>query len=146
MRSKEDAQDYRYFPDPDLVPLSIQDEWIERLKPAQPELRTEKLARYKEEYEIPDYDARLSLDPSSMADIFEADSCLVQKPKKVSNWLMTETMRLLKEHDMEPEELNFSPENLATLIDLSRRRPSTRPLQKRSLRKFLQTISSRKAM
>ena len=59
MRSKEDAQDYRYFPDPDLVPVWISDEWIERVKAAQPELRTEKLARYESEYGLPQYDAEI---------------------------------------------------------------------------------------
>ena len=118
MRSKEDAQDYRYFPDPDLPPLQIPDEWIERLKSAQPELRDEKMARYKEEYEIPDYDADIITGSKRMADIFEETVALGAAPKKVSNWLMTETMRLLKEHTMEPDELDFSPKNLATLISL----------------------------
>ena len=118
MRSKEDAQDYRYFPDPDLPPLQIPDEWIERLKSAQPELCDEKMARYKEEYEIPDYDADIITGSKRMADIFEETVALGAAPKKVSNWLMTETMRLLKEHTMEPDELDFSPKNLATLISL----------------------------
>ena len=116
MRSKEDAQDYRYFPDPDLPPLQIPDEWILRLKTAQPELRDEKRTRYKTEYEIPDYDADIITGSKRMADIFEQTVALGAAPKKVSNWLMTETMRLLKEHTMEPDELDFSPKNLATLI------------------------------
>ena len=116
MRSKEDAQDYRYFPDPDLPPLQIPDEWILRLKAAQPELRDEKRTRYKTEYEIPDYDADIITGSKRMADIFEQTVALGAAPKKVSNWLMTETMRLLKEHTMEPDELDFSPKNLATLI------------------------------
>ncbi len=118
MRSKEDAQDYRYFPDPDLPPLQIPDEWIARLKAAQPELRDEKRARYKTEYEIPEYDADIITGSKCMADIFEQTVALGAAPKKVSNWLMTETMRLLKEHLMEPDELDFSPKNLATLIAL----------------------------
>ncbi len=118
MRSKEDAQDYRYFPDPDLPPLQIPDEWIARLKAAQPELRDEKRARYKTEYEIPEYDADIITGSKRMADIFEQTVALGAAPKKVSNWLMTETMRLLKEHLMESDELDFSPKNLATLIAL----------------------------
>ncbi len=118
MRSKEDAQDYRYFPDPDLPPLQIPDEWIARLKAAQPELRDGKRARYKTEYEIPEYDADIITGSKRMADIFEQTVALGAAPKKVSNWLMTETMRLLKEHLMEPDELDFSPKNLATLIAL----------------------------
>ena len=118
MRSKEDAKDYRYFPDPDLVPIMISDEWIERIKAAQPELRTEKLARYKKEFDIPDYDAEILTSSKTMADLFEATTALCRNPKKVSNWLMVETLRLMKENDMEAEDLSFSPENLAKLIEL----------------------------
>ncbi|MGN1166981.1 MAG: Asp-tRNA(Asn)/Glu-tRNA(Gln) amidotransferase subunit GatB [Lachnospiraceae bacterium] len=119
MRSKEDAQDYRYFPEPDLVPIVIDDEWIERIKAKQPELRDEKLARYKKEFDIPQYDAEIITASKHMADIFEATTAICNKPKKVSNWLMVETLRLLKENGMEPEEIRFSPENLAKLIQLT---------------------------
>ena len=119
MRSKEDAQDYRYFPEPDLVPIVISDEWIEQVKARQPELRTEKLERYKREYDIPQYDAEIITGSKKMADIFEATTAICGKPKKVSNWLMVETMRLLKENDMEVEDIKFSPVNLAKLIDLT---------------------------
>ena len=118
MRSKEDAQDYRYFPEPDLVPIIISDEWIEEIRNRQPELRTEKLERYKAEYDIPQYDAEIITSHKKLADIFEATVALGKKPKEVSNWLMVETMRLLKEHDMEPSDLAFAPENLAKLIGL----------------------------
>ena len=119
MRSKEDAQDYRYFPEPDLVPIVISDEWIAAVKSRQPELRTEKLERYKKEFDIPQYDAEIITASKRMADIFEATTAICQKPKKVSNWLMVETMRLMKEHDMEPDDIRFSPENLAKLINIA---------------------------
>ncbi len=118
MRSKEDAQDYRYFPDPDLVPLVIPDEWIAAVKARQPELRDEKLARYKKEYDIPEYDAKILTESKHMADLFEETTRICGKPKKVSNWLMVETMRLLKERGMDAEDIRFSPENLAKLIGL----------------------------
>ena len=118
MRSKEDAQDYRYFPEPDLVPIVISDAWLEEIRSRQPELRTEKLARYKEEFDIPEYDAKILTESKHMADLFEETTAICGKPKKVSNWLMVETMRLLKEHEMEPEELDFAPAHLAKLIDL----------------------------
>lgn len=118
MRSKEDAKDYRYFPDPDLVPVLISDEWIKEIKDRQPELRTEKLERYEKEFNIPKYDAEILTYSKHMADIFEAAVAICKKPKEVSNWLMVETMRLLKEKEMEPEEISFSPENLAKLIML----------------------------
>ena len=95
MRSKEDAQDYRYFPEPDLVPIVIDDEWIEKIKAKQPEFRDEKLERYKKEFDIPQYDAEILTESKHMADIFEETTAICGKPKKVSNWLMVETMRLL---------------------------------------------------
>ena len=119
MRSKEDAQDYRYFPEPDLVPIVISDEWIEKIRAQQPELRTEKLERYKKEFDIPEYDAEIITESKHMADLFEATTAICNKPKKVSNWLMVETMRLMKEHSMEAEDLTFSPVNLAKLIELN---------------------------
>ena len=122
MRSKEDAQDYRYFPEPDLVPIAISGEWIEQIRARQPELQTEKLERYKKEFDIPEYDAKIITGSKHMADIFEAASAVCGKPKKVSNWLMVETLRLLKERGMEPEEISFSPENLAKLVNLTESR------------------------
>ena len=119
MRSKEDAQDYRYFPEPDLVPVVISDEWIERVKARQPEMRDEKLIRYQEEFGLPKYDAEILTGDKSFADLFEAAAAICGKPKKVSNWIMTETIRLLKENEMDPDQIRFSPEHLAKLVDLA---------------------------
>lgn len=119
MRSKEDAKDYRYFPEPDLPPVVIGKEWIERVKAAQPEFRPEKIERYVRDYEIPVYDAEMITGTKKMADIFEEVSNICGRPKKVSNWLMTDTMRLLKEHAMEPEQISFTPAHLASLIEMT---------------------------
>ena len=119
MRSKEDAQDYRYFPDPDLVPIVLDDAFLDEIRAKQPEFREEKMARYKEEFDIPDYDIDIITGSKRMADLFEATVALGAQPKKVSNWLMVETLRLLKENDMEPEDIRFSPEHLAKLITLT---------------------------
>ena len=119
MRSKEDAQDYRYFPEPDLVPIVISDEWIADVKRRQPELRTEKLERYKKEFGLPDYDAEIITGHKKFADLFEATTEICKKPKKVSNWIMGEILRLLKENEMDPEDIAFSPVNLAKVIDLA---------------------------
>ncbi len=118
MRSKEDAQDYRYFPDPDLAPVRISQEYLESLQARQPEFRTEKMARYKKEYDIPDYDIEIITGSKHMADLFEATSALCGQPKKVSNWLMGETLRLLREQEMDPQDIRVSPGHLAALIDL----------------------------
>ncbi len=118
MRSKEDAQDYRYFPEPDLVPIEISDEWLQEIKSREPELRDAKMLRYEKEYDIPAYDAAIITSYKNLADIFEATVALCNKPKEVSNWLMVETMRLVKESELEMEELKLSPEKLASLIKL----------------------------
>ncbi|MBD5475212.1 MAG: Asp-tRNA(Asn)/Glu-tRNA(Gln) amidotransferase subunit GatB [Lachnospiraceae bacterium] len=119
MRSKEDAQDYRYFPDPDLVPIAVSDEMLAQIKERQPEFRTEKMKRYKEEFDIPDYDIEIITGDKHMADLFEAATAICGQPKKVSNWLMGETLRLMKEKEVDASDLRFSPENLAKLIALT---------------------------
>ena len=119
MRSKEDAQDYRYFPDPDLVPIEVDEAFLDRIRERQPEFREEKMARYKEEFDIPEYDIDIITGSKRMADLFEATVALGAQPKKVSNWLMVETLRLLKENDMEPEDIRFSPEHLTALIAMA---------------------------
>lgn len=119
MRSKEDAQDYRYFPDPDLVSIHISDEWLEEIRSRQPEFKTEKMKRYKEEFGIPDYDIEILTDSKKLADIFEQTTAICNNPKKVSNWLMVETMRIIKEKSMDVSDISFSPANLAALIKLT---------------------------
>ena len=119
MRSKEDAQDYRYFPDPDLTPIAISDEWIQKIKDSEPEFQEQKAARYEKEFDIPAYDISILTASKKMADLFEQTVSLGANPKKASNWLMGETMRLLKEKEMEPEDITFAPENLAKLITLA---------------------------
>ncbi len=119
MRSKEDAQDYRYFPDPDLTPISISDEFLEEIRGRQPEFRTEKMKRYRETFELPDYDIEIITGSKHMADIFESTVALGAQPKKVSNWLMVETLRILKERELDPEDITFSPAHLAKLIALT---------------------------
>ncbi|MBQ9562269.1 MAG: Asp-tRNA(Asn)/Glu-tRNA(Gln) amidotransferase subunit GatB [Lachnospiraceae bacterium] len=119
MRSKEDAQDYRYFPEPDLLPLRVDDAWIEAVRVRQPEFREEKTERFLREYEIPAYDVGILTSAKRLADLFEEASAICGKPKKVSNWLMTETMRLCREKGVDPEDLAFSAEHLAALVELA---------------------------
>ena len=118
MRSKEDAQDYRYFPDPDLVPLIIDDEWLARIKASQPELRDEKKERYAREYGIPEYDIGLITEYKELANIFEDGVNSGADPKKVSNWIIGETLRLAKDFETDIADISFSGKNLASLIKL----------------------------
>ena len=119
MRSKEDARDYRYFPEPDLPAVVVSEELLERIRQAQPEFRDAKRIRYAKEYELPAYDIEQITSSKTLADFFEATVALGAPAKKVSNWIMVETMRLLKENNMEAKELRISPENLAKLIRLT---------------------------
>ncbi len=118
MRSKEDAKDYRYFPDPDLPPICIPDEWIQKVKDNQPELREEKLKRYKKDYDISEYDASLITESKHLADLFEETTAICNKPKRVANFILGELLRLLKEKEMDDSDISFSPENFAKLIEL----------------------------
>lgn len=136
MRSKEDAQDYRYFPDPDLMPVHVTDEMLEEIRAKQPEFRGEKMARYKREFDIPDYDIGILTETKHMADLFEATTALCGQPKKVSNWLMGETLRLLKERNADPEDIRFSPEHLAKLISLVDAKAITGPVAKEVFEKM----------
>ena len=119
MRSKEDAKDYRYFPDPDLPPVNISEEWIKNIKDAQPELQIPKKERYISEFKLPAYDAGILTSSKKLADIFEAAVDCGSNPKKVSNWLMGETLRLLKDRSEDPENIRFSAEHLSALIKLT---------------------------
>lgn len=118
MRSKEDAQDYRYFPDPDLVPVSISDAWLKEIRSRQPEFRDEKKERYVSEFGIPEYDANIITLYKPLADLFESAVSMGSAPKEASNWLMVETMRLVKDRGIEPDEVKFTPENFSKFLKL----------------------------
>ncbi len=118
MRSKEDAKDYRYFPDPDLPPVHISDEWIRELRESQPELREEKQLRYQKEYGLSEYDSRILTETRQLAELFEDVASLCGNPKKAANWFMGEVLRLAKEKGREPEKVSFAPEHLADLIEM----------------------------
>lgn len=119
MRSKEDAKDYRYFPDPDLVPIDVSDELLEEIRKGQPEFQEEKAERYKKEYGLPDADVQILTADKHMADLFEETARLSGLPKKASNWLIVETRQLMKEKNDDPEDLHFSAKHLADLIRMA---------------------------
>lgn len=118
MRSKEDAQDYRYFPDPDLVPIIISDEWMAEVKSKEPEFRDEKMARYILEFNLPEYDADIITLYKPLADLFEAAVQKGSAPKEASNWLMGETMRIVKDRGIEPDQVKLTGENFAKFLKL----------------------------
>lgn len=116
MRSKENAQDYRYFPEPDLVPIEISDEWIERVKSEMPELPDVKKKRYMDTYGLPEYDVDIITGSKYLVNIFEKALEVCGEPKDVSNWIMVEVLRMATETSTEVENINFDAANLGKLI------------------------------
>jgi aspartyl-tRNA(Asn)/glutamyl-tRNA(Gln) amidotransferase subunit B len=118
MRSKEEAHDYRYFPDPDLVPIVIDEAWIEEVKKSLPELPLEKRERFIREYQIPPYDAGVLTSSRTLADYFEEVVRLSGKPKVAGNWVMGDVLRFLNEEKRDIKECPILPQSLAEMIVL----------------------------
>lgn len=118
MRSKEHAQDYRYFPDPDLVEVHITPEWQEEIRRHLPELKDAKRARFIADYGLPEYDADILTSSKPLAAYFEQCLKIHNNPKAVSNWIMTELLRELKSREMEPDECPITPRHLASMIKM----------------------------
>ncbi|MEF8726149.1 MAG: Asp-tRNA(Asn)/Glu-tRNA(Gln) amidotransferase subunit GatB, partial [Candidatus Bipolaricaulota bacterium] len=116
MRAKEEAHDYRYFPEPDLVPLVIDDDWKERVKEELPELPQEKKQRWKKEFDLPDYDIGELTETKEIANYFENATREYNSPKEISNWMMSELFRVLKLPDAELNDVE--PEDFAYLVRL----------------------------
>jgi aspartyl-tRNA(Asn)/glutamyl-tRNA(Gln) amidotransferase subunit B len=119
MRSKEEAHDYRYFPEPDLPPLVVSQEWIDRVRSELPELPDAKAQRFVADFGLPEYDAKVITSTKPLAAFYEkAVAKSGNEPKLVSNWLMTEVLRMLKEADKEIEECPFPADSLGELVGL----------------------------
>ncbi len=118
MRSKENAQDYRYFPEPDLLPIEISDEWIQNTVDNMPELPEAKRARYMSEFGLSEYDASVITAERQVAYIFEDATKICGKPKEVCNYVMGELMRLMSETGTLAEELEMDPAKIAQIIEL----------------------------
>ncbi len=118
MRSKEEAHDYRYFPEPDLVPLRVARSWVEEVQRRMPELPQERRARFAREFHIPDYDAQVLTSSKPLADYYEECVKLHPQPKLVSNWVMVELLGLLNKESKGIEESPISPQALAEMLGL----------------------------
>jgi aspartyl-tRNA(Asn)/glutamyl-tRNA(Gln) amidotransferase subunit B len=118
MRSKEESHDYRYFPEPDLVPIIIDQEWIEEVKKKLPELAEAKKERLLTQYDIPEYDAGVLTASKALADYFEACINFFPQPKTVSNWIMGELLRELKKDYTEVDKCSVPPDHLAELLSI----------------------------
>lgn len=118
MRSKEDAQDYRYFPDADLPQVNISREFVEKVKNTLPLLPKERAQKYISEYNLPQYDAQILTSERAIADFFDECVAVYNNPKMISNWIMTDVMRKLKESDSEEIKLPISAKNFAKMLKL----------------------------
>jgi aspartyl-tRNA(Asn)/glutamyl-tRNA(Gln) amidotransferase subunit B len=118
MRTKEDAHDYRYFPDPDLPPLEISKDWIDELKKTVPELADAKQQRFISQYGLPEYDAQVITSSKDLADYFERCVELLDRPKAISNWIMGELLRELNNSGTEVRHSPVTPQGLADLLML----------------------------
>jgi aspartyl-tRNA(Asn)/glutamyl-tRNA(Gln) amidotransferase subunit B len=116
MRGKEEAHDYRYFPDPDLVPIVIDTVWIREVKKSLPELPLEKRERFVRDYQIPPYDAGVLTSSRALADYFEEVAKISGKPKIASNWVMGDLLRFLNEDKRDIKECPIHPRSLAEMI------------------------------
>ncbi|MCX7951101.1 MAG: Asp-tRNA(Asn)/Glu-tRNA(Gln) amidotransferase subunit GatB [Clostridiales bacterium] len=139
MRSKEEAHDYRYFPEPDMVYLEVDDKWIENIKASLPELPEMKKARYINEYGLPDYDAGILTSSKALAGYFEETVAKGANPKDASNWIMGEVLRTLNDREMTIEDIKVKPEDLAKLIELINNGTITGTIAKKVFKDMFET-------
>ena len=118
MRDKEDAQDYRYFPEPDLVAIKISDEYVNNIKNSLPELPESRKKRYIDEFKLPEYDANILTSSKYFSDLFEGATKVCSNPKMISNWIMSEITGILNDKEFEPEDIPFTSEQLGNLAIL----------------------------
>ena len=142
MRTKEDAHDYRYFPDPDLPPLEVDEAWVARVRSALPELPDARRARITAEYGLPDYDAGWLTTSAPLADYFERAARASGQPKAVSNWMMGELARVMNEQGHTIDRVPVAPDALAALVALVSEGAVTGPVAKTVFEKMYATGKS----
>ena len=118
MRSKENAQDYKYYPDPDLMPIEISDEYLNEIKAGLPEFADHKKARYVEELGLPEYDADIITASPALVKVFETACEVTDSPKEVSNWLMTDLLKLCKDAGVAADDMKFDGKSLGVIIKM----------------------------
>ena len=118
MRSKENAQDYRYFPEPDIPPMELSQEYLEHVRAEIPEMAEAKMARYQRDWGLPVYDTRMITGQKALADFFEETVALGAAPKQAANWIMGEVLRQLSAQGLEAKDMTLTPGTLARLIEL----------------------------
>lgn len=138
MRSKEDAQDYKYFPEPDLPPISLSDEYIDGIRSSLPELPEAKKARYVSEYGLTDYDAKILCSDRVYAALFDKTVEVTKNPKDSAHWIMGDLMKLMNDTQTLPENINFKPESLGEIINLVNNNKISRDSAKKVLKEVFE--------
>lgn len=118
MRTKEDANDYRYFPEPDIIPIVIKDELVKRVNEEMPELPVDRTKRFKEQYELTDKEVEILVEDKALSDYFEKVVALGAESKTTSNWMLGDMLRLMRETETDPKNIPVSPENMKELFDM----------------------------
>lgn len=131
MRSKEDAQDYKYFPEPDLPPIEISDDKIDGIKTSLPELPEQKKQRYMTELELPEYDTGIITNSVHLVSLFEKTAEICGSPKEAANWIMVELMKLLNDSGTLPEDISFNKNSLGAIINMLAEEKITRNTAKK---------------
>lgn len=142
LRTKEDAQDYRYFPEPDLVPIVVSEEQIEQIRATIPELPSAKRERFVQTYGITDYEAGLISQSKAMSAFFESCAALVKTPKTVANWLLGDISRIINEKNADFESVTITPEALASFISLIEKGTISNTAGKKVIEIMLETNKS----
>mgnify|MGYP004603054239 CR=1 FL=1 len=138
MRSKEDAQDYKYFPEPDLPPISLSNEYIDGIRNSLPELPEAKKARYVSEYGLTDYDAKILCSDRVYAALFDKTVEVTKNPKDSAHWIMGDLMKLMNDTQTLPENINFKPESLGEIINLVNNSKISRDSAKKVLKEVFE--------
>ncbi len=136
MRSKEDAQDYKYFPEPDLPPIELSDEYVQNIKDTLPELPEAKKARYISDYGLTEYDAQMICSTVDYAKLFDKTVEVTNNPKDSAHWIMGDLMKLLNDTQTLPENMSFRPESLGEIINLV----NTNKISRDSAKKVLKAV------
>ena len=139
LRSKETVEDYRYFRDPDLMPIRIDDEMIESVREQMSELPDARANRFQSQYKLPEYDAGVLTASKRLADFFEQCITIYNEPKKISNWLMTELLGYLNEKGLELDELNITPHHIVDVIRLIDEKRLSGKMAKGVMREMFET-------
>ena len=141
MRDKEDAQDYRYFPDPDLVAIRLSDEYIEDIRKNLPELPESRKTRYMDEFKLSEKDAKAITASKYLSNLFEDAEKICKNAKAVANWILSDISHTLNEEEIEPEQIPFTGKELAELVELISNGTISSTIGKKVLEKLFECTS-----